>query len=51
MDATTAAPTHFNDAIITEIASPILWISYYPSNSSNFVHQIIGQTQDGNIHD
>lgn len=51
IDATAiAAPTpHYNDTVITKFASPILWISYYPSNSINFTHQIIAQTQDGNI--
>ncbi|HKG89886.1 MAG TPA: hypothetical protein VKA95_16325 [Nitrososphaeraceae archaeon] len=51
MDAAIAAPTpHYNNTAITKFASPILWISYYPSNSTNFPHRIIAQTQDGNIH-
>jgi hypothetical protein len=41
---------HFNSTVVTKFASPVLWISYYQYNSTNFPHRIIAQDQDGNIH-
>ncbi|HEX7207495.1 MAG TPA: hypothetical protein VF233_04890, partial [Nitrososphaeraceae archaeon] len=50
IDAAAIAPPHFNNTAATKLASPILWISYYQSNFTNFPHRIVAQTQDGNIH-